>query len=90
MENKITEPVTLIRRPQVESRTGHSCSTVYAKIADGTFVPAVAIGKRSVGWPSHEVDSINSARIAGRTDDEIRTLVAKLVLARKSAGSTTH
>jgi len=29
-----------------------------------------------VGWPSDEVDAINSARIAGKTDEEIRILVA--------------
>jgi prophage regulatory protein len=31
-----------------------------------------------VGWPSDEVDAINSARIAGKTDEEIRILVAKM------------
>jgi hypothetical protein len=36
-------------------------------------------------WPSDEVEAINAARIAGKTDEEIRTLVAKLEAARKDA-----
>jgi prophage regulatory protein len=38
-----------------------------------------------VGWPSSEVTAINAARIAGKTDEEIRALVVKLEAARKSA-----
>jgi prophage regulatory protein len=37
-----------------------------------------------VGWPSSEVAAINAARIAGKTDDEIRALVVKLEEARKA------
>jgi prophage regulatory protein len=36
-------------------------------------------------WPDHEIDAINKAHIAGQTDDEIRALVARLVIARKGA-----
>jgi prophage regulatory protein len=36
-----------------------------------------------VGWPSNEVEAINTARIAGKTDEEVRALVAKLEAARK-------
>jgi prophage regulatory protein len=45
----------------------------------------VQIGPRAVGWPSCEVAAINAARIAGKSDVEIRALVAKLEAARKSA-----
>ncbi len=38
-----------------------------------------------MGWPSGEVAALNAARIAGKTDEEIRTLVVKLEAARKSA-----
>jgi prophage regulatory protein len=38
-----------------------------------------------VGWPSDEIDAINSARIAGKTDEEIRALVVKLEADRKVA-----
>jgi prophage regulatory protein len=38
-----------------------------------------------VGWPSCEVDALIVARIAGKTDAEIRSLVVKLEAARKTA-----
>jgi prophage regulatory protein len=38
-----------------------------------------------VGWPSSEVEALNAARIAGKTDQEIRVLVVKLEAARKAA-----
>jgi prophage regulatory protein len=47
----------------------------------------VRLGPRSVGWPASEVAAINTARIAGMTDDEIRALVVKLEAARKAAAS---
>ncbi len=45
----------------------------------------MSLGARAVGWPSDEVAAINSARSAGKTDEEIRDLVAKLEAARKDA-----
>ncbi len=64
---------------------GRSRSAHYLDIHQGLFTPPVQIGARAVGWPSSEVETINAARIAGRSDAEIRALVATLVAARKSA-----
>jgi prophage regulatory protein len=44
----------------------------------------VAIGERAVGWPNCEVQAINAARIAGKTEAEIRELVARLHAKRAS------
>jgi prophage regulatory protein len=43
----------------------------------------VKLGGRAVGWPEYEVEAILMARIAGKSDDEIRTLVAKLEADRR-------
>ena len=40
---------------------------------------------RSSGWPAREVAALNAARIAGKSDAEIRELVADLV-AERAAG----
>ena len=45
----------------------------------------MSLGPRAVGWPSDEVEAINAARIAGKTDDEVRVLVTKLEAARTCA-----
>jgi prophage regulatory protein len=54
-------------------------------IQQGLFTHPVQIGLRAVGWPATELAMLNAARIAGKTDDEIRALVAKLEAARKAA-----
>jgi len=74
---------TILRLPAVKSESGLSRSTIYLRIAQGLWTKPVSLGARAVGWPSNEVAALNAARIAGKTDDEIRTLVAKLEAARK-------
>jgi prophage regulatory protein len=74
---------TILRIPAVKFESGLSRSTIYQRIAVGLWTKPVSLGARAVGWPSDEVEAINAARIAGKTDEEIRTLVAKLTAARK-------
>ncbi len=80
----------ILRLPSTKSQTGLSGSTIYLKIKQGTFTPPVSLGARASGWPDYEVDAINAARIAGKSDDDIRTLVKELVYARKKAGQDLH
>lgn len=74
---------TILRLPAVLKRRGRSRSAHYADIKNGLFVRPVQIGLRAVGTPENEVDALNAARIAGKSDDEIRALVLKLEAARK-------
>jgi len=76
---------TILRLPAVKAESGHPRSTLYLRISQGLWTKPVSLGPRSVGWPSCEVTAINAARIAGKTDEEIRALVIKLEAARKSA-----
>jgi len=75
----------ILRLPIVKSESGYSRSTVYLRIAEGLWTKPVSLGARAVGWPSSEVAALNAARIAGRSDEEIRALVVKLQAERKSA-----
>lgn len=75
----------ILRLPAVKSESGHSRSTIYLRIAQGLWTKPVSLGGRSVGWPASEVSSLLAARIAGKTDDEIRALVVKLEAARKKS-----
>ena len=84
MAEEVQTTVTILRRKQVQSRIGLSRSTLYLRIAQGTFTKPVSLGARAVGWPSHEVVALTAARIAGKPDAEIRELVANLEAARKA------
>lgn len=75
----------ILRLPTVKSESGLSRSTIYLRISQGLWTKPISLGARAVGWPSSDVAAINAARIAGKTDDEIRTLVARLVAERKGA-----
>src|ERR1039458_1277675 len=76
---------TILRLPAIIASTGLSRSTIYLRVAQGVFPKPVSLGARAVGWPASEVAALNAARISGRSDSEIRDLVAKLEAARKAA-----
>ncbi len=82
-----TRYVTILRRKQVESLTGYSRSTIYLRISQGLFVRPVSLGARAVGFPAGEVDALNAARIAGKSEAQIRALVAALEAARPTVGA---
>ena len=79
------KPITILRIPAVLKRRGRSRSSHYADIKAGLFVKPVLIGLRATGTPDYEVDALITARIAGKTDEEIRALVIKLEADRKAA-----
>ena len=69
----------LLRLPSVKTETGYKAdASIDNATRDGLFTRAVAIGQRSRAWPLHEIHAINEARIAGKSDAEIRELVVAL------------
>jgi prophage regulatory protein len=48
--------ILLLRRPQVQMRTGLARSTLYRLIALGQFPPPVKIAGRAVAWPLSDVE----------------------------------
>lgn len=71
--------MAILRIPAVLTETGYrSRGSVYTAIKDGLFTNPVRLSERSIGWPDTEIKAINAARIAGKTNEEIKTLVAKL------------
>lgn len=63
---------------------GVSTSALYADMAKGVFPRGISISRRMVVWPLDEVERISAARIAGKSPDEIRSLVVALTEARKA------
>ena len=55
--------VTILRRKQVQQRTGLSRTTIYLRIAQGTFPKTVSLGARAVGWMESEIDEWLNARV---------------------------
>ncbi len=76
-------PKTILRLPSVKSESGLSRSTLYLRITQGLWTKPISLGGRSVGWPASEVTALNTARIAGKTDEDVRVLVRLLEAGRK-------
>jgi prophage regulatory protein len=80
---------TLLRLPAVKGQSGYSRSTIYLRMSQGLWTKPVSLGARAVAWPAGDVVALNAARIAGKSDEQIRALVLKLEAARRSADAVT-
>ena len=69
----------ILRLPEVKRAFGHkSDASIYNAIRAGLHTTGVAIGQRARGWPDYEVSTLVAARIAGKSDADIRALVNAL------------
>ena len=45
----------LMRREEVEERTGLARTTIYRKMRGGSFPEPIQVGARAVRWPASEI-----------------------------------
>jgi prophage regulatory protein len=60
------EKISILRRKQVEQRTGLPRSTMYLLISEGKFPKPIKLGQRSAGWVEHEIEDWLVKRIKKR------------------------
>ena len=53
----------VLRLPLVEARTGLSRSTIYLRIAEGSFPKPVSLGARAVGWLESDIEQWLTSRV---------------------------
>jgi len=56
----------ILRRRDVESATGLRRSSLYERVAAGTFPKPIPLGGRAVGWIEAEIITWQKGRIADR------------------------
>jgi prophage regulatory protein len=56
----------ILRLPEVIRVTGESRSTIYKRIAEGSFPKPVKLGPKSVGFVEEEVAEYNERKIRAR------------------------
>lgn len=56
----------ILRRPEVEMRTGFKRAHIYSLISRGLFPKPVPIGSRAVGWDSLAIERWVEDRLAGK------------------------
>jgi prophage regulatory protein len=54
---------TILRLPAVRLRTGLSRSTIYVRVADGSFPKPIRLSDRAIGWLESEVDTWLADRV---------------------------
>jgi prophage regulatory protein len=59
-----TKTTCILRRQEVEARTGLSRSTIYAWVKDGNFPAPISLGAKAVGWLEAEIEGWIAARVA--------------------------
>jgi len=59
----ITMPHHILRLPSVRAVTGLSRSTLYNRIAEGSFPAPISLGGRAVGWIEAEIQEWLEDRI---------------------------
>jgi prophage regulatory protein len=73
----------IIRRPQVLELLKISRSNLYQKIEQELWPAPIQLGARAVAWLSNENEQVLAAMISGKSPEEIKQLVKKLVENRK-------
>ncbi|UXJ50098.1 AlpA family transcriptional regulator [Pseudomonas citronellolis] len=56
----------ILRRAEVEAKTGFKRAHIYNLMKEGKFPKALRLGVRAVGWDSAEIDAWISERLQDR------------------------
>lgn len=72
----------IIRISDAQKALGCSRTAIYRYIKENLLPPPFRLGDRAVCWPETEITLIQAARCAGKSDDEMRTIVKQLIDAR--------
>jgi prophage regulatory protein len=73
MSDQYQQGLSILRRKQVEARTGLACSTIYYHIKAGTFPRPVPLGPRAVGWLESDVSNWIAERVEIARDNANRS-----------------
>lgn len=63
-KNQQTENNRLIRRTEVQSKTGLGASSIYAMMKQGKFPQCMSLSERRVAWLESDIDQWIAERVA--------------------------
>ncbi len=78
MAQQLKDALRILRIKQIKAQMGLPNSTIYDHINKGLFTHPIKLGERISGWLESEVTAIMGARIAGKSEAEIKALVLSL------------
>ena len=78
MAQQIKNDLRILRIKQIKAQTNIPNSTIHDHVKKGLFPHPIKLGERISGWLESEVTAIMGARIAGKSETEIKELVLSL------------
>lgn len=63
MNPQVHRVPVILKRKQVQARTGLSRSGIYQKMAEGGFPKSISLGPRAVGWLEAHIDHWIEGRV---------------------------
>lgn len=66
MSTELSAEHRILRRPEVEAKTGFKRAHIYNLMKEGKFPKAMRLGVRAVGWDSAEIDAWIAERLKER------------------------
>lgn len=66
-----SQMLAILRRQQVQQRTGLPRATLYQLIQQGQFPRPISLSARTVGWLSHEIEAWLRDRVSQRNTQPI-------------------
>jgi prophage regulatory protein len=73
----------IVKLPTLLKNHCISRSTAFSQINEGLLPPSISLGERSKGFIFSELNAVLTARVAGKSNEEIKELVNALVAQRK-------
>lgn len=83
----MNDNISILKPSEVLALTTWSTSGLRRQVLEGLFPPALNLGARSTGYIAEEVQAVLTARSIGMSDEELKSLVSRLVEYRKSRAS---
>jgi len=87
---EFSKQLIIQRRIEVCKQMQLGRSTFYKRIQEGLFPPPFSLGERAVGFFAHETNAMIRAMAAGKSNDELKTLVKILLEYRKNPSLNLH
>jgi prophage regulatory protein len=72
-------PLRILRRPEVEARTGYPTSTLYTLMAAGKFPRPIKLSARAVGWDERKVEDHIRKVLEGDNPQSLGGAAARVV-----------
>lgn len=68
----------IIRLPAVQEALAVGRTSIYQALGEGLITKPIKVSARLNAWPESEIEAIKSARIAGQSNEQIKSLVIEL------------